>query len=67
MRKADEMEKSIANKSAIITFGFYSIALFVYSIYLFSARGELGIPFTIFTTGMIVYFVSNFIFRQKTQ
>lgn len=65
MRKADEMEKSQANKSAIIAFVFYTIALLVYSIYSVSTSGELGIPFIILMVGLVVFFVSNLIFRQR--
>lgn len=65
MRKADEMEKSQANKSARISFVFYTIALLVYSIYSVSTSGELGIPFIILMAGLVVFFVSNLIFRKK--
>lgn len=65
MKKADEMEKSQANKSAIMTFVFYTIALLVYSIYSVSTSGELGIPFIILIVGLVIFFVSNLIFKQK--
>jgi nitrate reductase NapE component len=65
MKRADEMEQSLANKSEIITFVFYAVSLFLYSVYLYSSNGELGIPFIIFTIGMIIFFISNFIFKQK--
>lgn len=65
MRKADEMEKGQANKSAIIAFGFYAIALLVFSIYSVSTSGELGIPFIILMVGLVVFLVSNLIFKQK--
>ena len=65
MRKADEMEKSQANKSAIMAFVIYTIALLVYSIYSVSTSRELGIPFIILLVGLIIFFVSNLIYRQK--
>lgn len=65
MRKADEMEKSIANKSAILAYVFYTIALLIYAIYSVATTGELGVPFIILMVGQIVFFCSNITFRRK--
>lgn len=67
MRKADEMEKSQAHKSAVIAFNFYGIALLIYSIYSVATNGQLGIPFIIFILGQMVFFISNLIFRNRTK
>jgi hypothetical protein len=66
VRKADEMKKRQAHKSAVIAFVFYGIALLIYSIYSVVTTGKLGIPFIIFILGQMVFFISNLIYRNKT-
>jgi hypothetical protein len=67
MRKADEMEKSQAYKSAAIAFVFYGIALLIYSIYLVVTTDKLGIHIIIFLLGQMVFFISNLIIRNRTK
>ncbi|SIS49350.1 hypothetical protein [Salimicrobium flavidum] len=65
MRKTDEMEQRQVNKAGVIAFQFYSVALLIYSIYLFMENGGGGIPFIILMGGNIIFFGSLHIFKQK--
>lgn len=65
MKRPDEMEKYLANRSGIIGYNFYNIALLIFSIYQFMNTGELGIPFIILAAGLILYFVSNLYYRNN--
>ena len=60
-----DIDKIINNRSTSLALVFYEIALLGYSIYTYFATGELGAPFIIFMLGLIVYFVSNLIYKQK--
>lgn len=58
MRKQNETERKNTQKSVLITLWFYWFALLVYSIFHVVNTGELGIPFIILMTGLIIFFGS---------
>ena len=66
MRKADEMEKSQYQFSAIFAFMFYTVSLLALSVYSFVNHGQLGVPFIILIIGMIIFLGSNIILRKRT-
>ncbi|WP_404450699.1 hypothetical protein LG329_10045 [Virgibacillus necropolis] len=65
MKKSNDEERRNTHKSVVITLWFYWIALLVHSIYIASTTGQLGISFIIFNAGMVIFFTSNRIYRNK--
>ncbi|WP_419884089.1 hypothetical protein ACN6MY_05935 [Peribacillus sp. B-H-3] len=65
MRKADEIEKYQSDQSAKYGFIFYTIALFIWSLYGFFIKGDSGWQMTILLIGCAVYFWSRAIFNRK--
>lgn len=65
MRKADEMEQSLINKSAVITSLFYTFSLSIYALYLFISKGEGGVPFIIVMVGNILLFSSLRVYKNR--
>lgn len=60
-----DVQKIISNRATSLTLVFYEVALLAYSVYTYFTKGELGATFIIFMIGLIIYFVSNFIYNRK--
>ena len=67
MGNTDEIEQSKANKFWIATFLIYSIALFIYTFFLFLTNGEGGIPFMILMISNAIFFGSLRIAELKVK
>jgi len=65
LRKPDEMEKHQSDQSAKNGFIFYTLALFIWSMYDFFIKGNSGWQFTILLLGNVVYFWSRMIYNRK--
>lgn len=68
MNKKHTIKKDDYKASALplmITVFYYWIALLIYSVYLYVATGNLGVPFIILNVGLIIYGISNIFLRKK--
>lgn len=63
----NDIEKIIKNKSTTLALVFYEVSLLAYSVYTLVTTGELGVPFTIFMAGMVIYFASNLFYKRKVK
>lgn len=66
IQKADEMERYHSDQSAKNGFIFYTLALLIWSLVHFLAKGETGWEFTVMLAGCAVYFGSRVFFNRKT-
>lgn len=66
MNQTDQdIQKIINNRASSLALVFYEVSLLGYSIYTYFTKGELGATFIIFMIGLIIYFVSNFVYNRK--
>lgn len=65
-KKMTPSEIKSTQKAGKLAFGFYLVALLAHSIYEFAISFELSASFWILISGLIVFFVSDFIFNQKS-
>ncbi|WP_159881038.1 hypothetical protein [Paenibacillus puerhi] len=65
LKKADEMEQYQSNKSAKITYMFFTIALLVWSLLNYFTKGQTGWEFAILLMGNVVFFGSRVYFGRK--
>ncbi|WP_055109689.1 hypothetical protein [Paenibacillus ihumii] len=66
-RKADEMQLSLATKATKWLGIFYTVSLLVWTILDLVFNNHLGIQFIILLMGLIIFFVSMMIMRQRMQ
>ncbi|PXW91798.1 hypothetical protein DES38_104233 [Streptohalobacillus salinus] len=57
MKKPDESEKSAYQKAAVIAFSFYATALFVIAVANYLSNKRLGLIFTVFIIGQLLFLV----------
>ncbi len=65
IEKPDEMERFQNEKSAVLAFAFYGLALLAWSLFDFFTKGELGLQFLILLVGNVVFFGSRVIYSRK--
>lgn len=63
-KKMTNEERKSTEKAIKIGFGFYMIALLASSIYSFITSSGFNISFMILMTGLVVFFVSDFILNK---
>ncbi|WP_430789628.1 hypothetical protein VBD025_04335 [Virgibacillus flavescens] len=67
MRKQNDREWKVIQKSITITFFFYWIALLLLSVYTLITRDELGPPFIIMNAGTVIFFSSFIIIKSRAK
>lgn len=65
MKKPDESEKSAYQKAAVIAFSFYATALFVIAVANYLSNKRLGLIFTVFIIGQLLFFGMALIEKNK--
>ncbi|WHX49946.1 hypothetical protein QNH46_04560 [Paenibacillus woosongensis] len=66
-RKADEMQMSLATRATKWLGIFYTVSLLLWTITDLIFNNQLGIQFIILLAGLILFFVSMMIMKQKVQ
>ncbi|GIP60537.1 hypothetical protein MKX50_04765 [Paenibacillus sp. FSL W8-0186] len=66
-RKADEMQMSLATRATKWLGIFYTVSLLLWTIIDLIFNNQLGIQFIILLAGLILFFVSMMIMKQKVQ
>ena len=66
--RKDTKEDSIAyQKGLTFTCFFYMFALLIYSFYLLLNEKDFGVPLIIYASGLVVLYISTFLFKRKSR